>query len=307
MRILGSSEVVAALDFPGLIEALRRTLRARDTVVTRQQDIAIAVPGAADGKLLLSAAWRAGQHLGVEVATDFPQPAAHHGAYLLLDGRSGETLAFLDGPALFARRIAATSALAASYLARADCERLLLVGAGALASHLLEAHASARPIRNALVWDPDFDRAAALARRLTRRTLKVAATSDLEGAVGGAHIICCTDARGEPVLRGYWLPQGAHVDLVLGAAPGTSTADDETLDRCRCYVDKLAGAPADAAAPTMRGEDGTIVPIAGDLVELVQGRCAGRSFNNQITLFKSAGLAFLDLAAADYALDNVVN
>jgi alanine dehydrogenase len=312
MRVLGSSEVIAALDFSGLIEALRRMLRGRERVNLREQQTAIAVPGAGQGALTIATAWQAGRRIGVELSTDFPGPAAsddseRHGAYLLLDGRRGETLAFLDGPALTARRIAATSALAASYLARGECERLLLIGAGRLAPHLLEAHASARPIRNVLVWDADFDRAAALARRLTRRTLKVAATADLEGAVRGAHIVCCTGDMGGPVLRGEWLPQGAHVDLVLGTAAESAAADDDTLDRCRCYVDRLEATGADTA-PVLAGATGNaIVPIAGDLQELAQGRCAGRSFSNQITLFRSTGLTHLDLAAADYALDNVLN
>ena len=89
--------------------------------------------------------------------------------------QTGRTLALIDGPALTLRRTAAASALAASYLARADCERLLMVGTGALASHLIEAHASVRPIHNVLVWGRNPEKAAKLAQRLTRRTLRVAA------------------------------------------------------------------------------------------------------------------------------------
>ena len=81
------------------------------------------------------------------------------GQYLLLDAKSGTPLALFDGPALTARRTAAASALAASYLARPDCERLLMVGAGALASHLIHAHVSVRPIVNVLVWSRNHDNA----------------------------------------------------------------------------------------------------------------------------------------------------
>ncbi|HUN51154.1 MAG TPA: hypothetical protein VMU42_08550 [Candidatus Sulfotelmatobacter sp.] len=313
MRVLGASEVIAALDFPGLIEALRRSLRAREPIGNWQQRTALPAAGGEAGALQISAAWQAGRHFGVELATDFPAPAmasgtVHHGAYLLLDRRNGERRAVLDGAALTLRRLAATSALAAAYLARADCERLLLIGATELASHLLEAHAAARPIRNVLVWDRDVALAAGLARRLTRRTLKVAPTEDLEGAVRGAHIVCCTGDLGEPVLRGHWLPQGAHVDLVLGAGADALAADDATLDRSRCYVDRLAPASTERNTPvSIVTRDGTLVPVAGDLAELVHGRVAGRSFTNQITLFRSTGLGFLDLAAAEQAFDNIVN
>src|SRR5579871_972433 len=127
MRILGPSDVVAALDFPSLVESLRHMFRSGASMPVRHHHT-IPVPNAADGTLLLMPAWQAGRHLGVKVVTIFPDNASSGmpslmGAYLLLDGKTGEPLALLDGPALTARRTAAASALAANYLARPDCER----------------------------------------------------------------------------------------------------------------------------------------------------------------------------------------
>ena len=314
MRVLGPSEVVAALDFPGLIEALRRILRARDFVTPQRHSHTIKMPDGRDGLLLITPAWQEGRHLGVELMTAFPDHASRNGttllgAYLLLDGRSGEPLMLLDGPALIARRTAATSALAATYLARSDCERLLMIGTGWLAPHLIEAHASVRPIHNVLVWGPDFDNAARLAQRMTRRTLKVAPTDNLQRAVTGAHVICCAAASTEPILRGHWLPLGVHIDLVAGFTPDAGAADDETMHRASVFVDTRKGALA-VAGDTV-GAIGvgvmTAAEIAGDLSELTCGSRAGRRFNDQITLFKSVGLASLDLAAAKLAFDNTVN
>jgi ornithine cyclodeaminase len=314
MRVLGPSEVTAALDFPSLVEALRTMFRGADVVAPQRQRHTIQVPGGRDGSLLIMPAWQAGRHLGIKLLTIFPDNAAKNdpsllGEYLLLDARSGKPLALLDGPALTARRTAAASALAASYLARPDCERLLMIGTGRLASHLIEAHASVRPIRNVLVWGRDHDKATRLAQRMTRRTLKVAATDDLQRAVYGAHVICCATLATEPILQGHWLPLGVHVDLVGAFTPQMREADDETLRRARVFVDTREGALTEAGDIIHAIDAGAMTEgdIAGDLFELTRGSRGGRRFHDQITVFKSVGAALEDLAAANLALDNVVN
>jgi len=311
MRILGYSEVVAALDFPALVEALRQMFRAGAEMPARHHHT-VPVPGAADATLLLMPAWQAGKHLGIKVVTVFPdnverREASVMGAYLLLDGRSGEPLALMDGPALTARRTAAASALAASYLARPDSERLLMVGTGALASHLIEAHASVRPIVNVLVWGRNSEKAAKLAQRMNRRTLKVAATTDLANAVRGAHVISCATLSESPLIQGHWLPLGVHVDLVGGFRPEMREADDDVIRRARVFVDTRGGALKEAgdivqplSSGVLREDD-----IAGDLFDLARGSRAGRRYHDQITVFKSVGAALEDLAAAKLALDNV--
>ena len=314
MRVLGPSEVTAALDMPSLVEALRTMFRGGDVLTPQRQRHVIEVPDGRDGSLLIMPAWQAGRHLGIKLLTIFPDNAAHGdpsllGEYLLLDARSGKPLALLDGPALTARRTAAASALAASYLARPDCERLLMIGTGRLASHLIEAHASVRPIRNVLVWGRDHDKAQRLAQRMTRRTLKVTATDDLQHAVNGAHIICCATLATAPILLGHWLPLGVHVDLVGSFTPEMREADDETLRRARVFVDTREGALAEAGDLIHAIEAGAMSEddIAGDLFELTRGSRAGRRFHDQITLFKSVGAALEDLAAANLALDNLLN
>ena len=313
MRSLGYSEVVAALDFPSLIEALRQMFRAGGETPARHHH-SIPVPGGDDASLLLMPAWQAGRHLGVKVLTIFPDNAALHkpslmGAYLLFDGRTGEPLMQMDAQALTARRTAAASALAASYLARPDCERLLMVGTGALASHLIEAHASVRPIVNVLVWGRDHDKAQRLAYRLTRRDLRVVATTNLADAVRGAHIVCCATPSTVPLIQGHWLPLGVHIDLVGGFRPEMREADDDCIRRARVFVDTRAGALEEAGdiiqpikSGVLRADD-----IAGDLFDLARGSRAGRRYHDQITLFKSVGTAIEDLAAARLALDNVVH
>lgn len=310
MRTIGPSEVVAALDFPSLIEALRQMFRSGCEVPLRHHHTIPAADGGPDATLLLMPAWQAGRHIGIKLVTVFPGNSAVHlpsvmGSYLLLDGRTGEPVALLDGPALTARRTAAASALAAGYLARPDCERLLMVGTGALAPHLIEAHATVRPIRKVLVWGRDKAKAATLAQRLNRPTLEVVATDDLEGAVRKADIISCATLSTEPLIRGIWLPTGVHVDLVGGFTPEMREADDEAARRARVFVDTRAGAckeAGDIVQPLRAGVFGED-DIAADLFELTRGARAGRERHDEITLFKSVGTALEDLAAAQLALE----
>ena len=200
--------------------------------------------------LLLMPAWQAGKHIGVKLATVFPSNGAVGlpavmGTYLLLDGQTGAPRAMIDGPKYDLRRTAAASALAASYLARADAERLLVVGTGALAPHLLEAHAAVRPIHNVLIWGRDADKAARLAHRLDRRDLRVTSTTDLAGAVRGADIITCA------TLSHGAADQGRMAAAGRASRPGRRLHAGDAGDlghqpRPQIFVDTREGATAEA-------------------------------------------------------------
>jgi len=304
MRIFAAAEVDQALDYKVLAERLRQAFRAGCAVPLRHRHL-IPTLGGSDASLLLMPAWQSGRHIGIKVTTVFPDNPARGlptimGAYLLLDARTGALLALIDGPSLTARRTAAASALAASYLAREDSERLLMVGTGTLAPHLIRAHAAVRPIHNVLVWGRTPAKAKRLAAHLDRPTFRVGFTEDLEAAARGAHVISCATPATAPLIRGAWLAPGTHVDLVGGFTPEMREADDETVTRARIFVDTYEGALSEAGdilqpirSGILRQDD-----IAGDLFELTRGERAGRRFYGQITLFKSVGTALEDLAAA---------
>lgn len=304
MRVISASEVEAVLETEALVEQLRQMFRAGATAPTRHHHT-VPVPGGPDATLLLMPAWQVGRYMGVKIVTVFPGNAEKSlpsvmGSYALLSARTGEPLALIDGRMLTLRRTACASALAAKYLARADAARLLMVGTGALAPHLILAHARVRPIREVLIWGRNPDKAARLAKTLDGRRLTVRATDDLAGAVHGADVISCATLSKEPLVRGEWLQPGQHVDLVGGFTPEMREADDVAIERARVFVDTYEGAlkeAGDIVQPLARGVI-TREMIAGDLAELTQGRVAGRRFHNQITLFKSVGTAIEDLAAA---------
>ena len=223
-----------------------------------------------------------------------------HGSYLLLDAVTGVPRALLDGTALTLRRTAAASALAAGFLARQDSAVHLMVGTGALAPHLIAAHAAVRPIRETRIWGRDRQKSVVLAAHLAGSGVVATAVDNLEEAVAAADIITCATLAREPLICGAWLRPGTHVDLVGGYTPEMREA---AIARARVYVDtEMALREAgDVVQPLQTG----VLPregIVGDLFGLTRGLCPGRRDAAEITLFKSVGTALEDLAAAQLAL-----
>jgi ornithine cyclodeaminase len=308
LRILDADAIAAALTYPALVEALREAFRAEIAVPVRHHHT---IPQAGrDATLLLMPAWTEGgaandRFLGCKIVTVFPDNAATgqpslHGRYLLMSGATGAPLALMDAQALTAWRTAAASALAASYLARADAEHLVMIGAGSLAQHLVRAHLAVRPIRRVTLWNRTHSRAVALAFGLTVTGIEATIADDLEAAVRDADVVCCATLATEPIVRGAWLKPGAHVDLVGGFTPRMREADNDTIKRARVYVDTRAGATREAGDIVIPLRRGILTKkgIRGDLFELCRGKAKGRTVDKQVTLFKSVGTAIEDLAAA---------
>lgn len=308
-RILDPDAIAAALTYPALVEALRQAFCGDITVPVRHHHT-VPQPGH-DATLLIMPAWTTaasdptGRFLGCKLVTVFPDNATAgkpslHGTYLLMSGTTGEPLALMDARALTAWRTAAASALAASYLARADASHLLMIGAGTLAPHLIRAHAAVRPITRVTLWNRTHGRAVALAFGLAVTGIKAEIAEDLEAAVSDADIVCCATLATAPIVRGQWLKPGAHLDLVGGFTPKMREADNEAVKRARIYVDTRAGALKEAGdlAIPLRSRVIAQKDIRGDLFDLCRGKAKGRASDRHITLFKSVGAAIEDLAAA---------
>jgi ornithine cyclodeaminase len=193
----------------------------------------------------------------------------------------------------------AASALAARYLARKNAEHLVMIGAGALAPHLVRAHAAVRPIKRVTLWNRSKRRAIATAFALAAGGIETDVTDDLEQAVRSADIVSCATLATEPILKGAWLKAGTHVDLIGSFTPKMREADDRTLSRARLFVDtrgalKEAG---DLVGP-LRRRVIKVADVQGDLFDLCRGTVKGRKTQREITVFKSAGTAVEDFAAA---------
>lgn len=306
MRVVTAAEVDRLLDYPDLADAIAEAFAGAVVAPVRHHHT-IPRPGA-DATLILMPAWQEapGGYIGTKIVTVFPDNAARQrpsviGTYLLLAGDSGAPLAAIDGVALTLRRTAAASALASRYLSRPDSARLAMIGAGALAPHLIAAHAAVRPIHTVTIWNRTPEAARRLAAALDRPGLAVTATEDREAAKRGADIVSAATMTRAPLVRGAWLRPGTHVDLVGAYLPDMREADDDAIRRARVFVDTRGGMKesGDIAQPLASGALAES-DIAGDLPDLARGTSPGRQAADEITLFKSVGNAVEDLAAATY-------
>ena len=304
MRIIDAAGVAASLTPGRLVAGLERMFVLGCTTPVRHHHT-VEVPGRADGTLLLMPAWQAGAYLGTKICTIFPSNAelglpAVSAGYLLMDGRTGAVLALIDGGELTAKRTAATSALAARFLARDDATTLLIVGTGRIAGELARCHFALRPhLERILIWGRSAKNAGHLARTLADGGLPAAAAEDLAAAVACADIVSCATLSTDPIVRGEWVRPGTHVDLVGGFTPTMREGDDSLVRAARVFADTRAGALKEAGDLVVPVASGILDPDSVvDLHGLCRHEHPGRQSAREITLFKSVGAALEDLAAA---------
>ena len=309
MLVLDELQTRDALGWPDLVEAIATMFRTGCIMPIRHHHH-MEVPGENDATLLLMPAWQPGAYSGVKVLSLFPDNAmrslpAIFGTYLLSSGKTGEMLAIIDGGELTARRTAATSALAARYLARIDAEELLVCGTGRLSLNLIQAHAEMRPLRRIRVWGRNAAGAEKIAAEACRLGFQAEAVTDIEAAARSADIISCATLSSQPLIHGEWLKPGAHLDLVGGFKPDMRETDDTAIRRARVFVDTRAGAMSEAGDIVQPLQSGVLLPeaIHAELSELVTGTKPGRLGDSDITLFKSVGAALEDLAGAILAYE----
>jgi ornithine cyclodeaminase/alanine dehydrogenase-like protein (mu-crystallin family) len=311
MEFISAQEIERLIDYPSLIAAIEEAFKSGVTAPARHHH-AVQKPGASDITLLLMPAWSdfskltgdTNGYIGVKMVTVAPdngvlEKPAIMGAYLLLNGKTGEPQAIIDGPALTAFRTAATSALAARFLAREDAATHLVIGAGALSVPLARAHRAVRPIRKTLFWNRTHSGALAAAEKLRQYGFDAEAIQELDAGLRQADLISSATLSNTPLVRGNLLKPGTHVDLVGAFNAQMRESDDTTMLRSRIYVDTYAGALKEGGDIAQPITDGIISvgDIAGEMAELVKGDVQGRRTHGEITLFKSVGAALEDLAA----------
>jgi ornithine cyclodeaminase len=305
---LDGSALATRLVRSTLIARLEQAFAANNATPVRQR---YDLGGTDAGKtLLLMPGWRTNGGLGVKLVTVFADNAlrslpAVHACYVLFDATTGAPRAILDGNELTLRRTGAASALAAKYLARPDAERLLMVGTGELAPHIVLSHATVRPLKSVLIWGRRIEKARQTAASLQGHGFSVDTCDDLQAGVAWADIVSCATLSQKPLIAGRWLRPGQHLDLIGAFRPDMREADDEAITRAQLYVDTRAGALSEAGELVQTLAAGLIQPadIKAELSDLVRGAVPGRTTADAITLFKSVGTAIEDLAAAELAVE----
>jgi len=264
-----------------------------------------AVPTASGPLLLMPAHGRSGT--GVKIVTVAPENPARglpliHAAYVLFARDTLELEAVIDGAALTGLRTAAVSGLATRYLARAAARSLVIFGAGTQGNSHLDAMAAARPIESVTVVSRTREPAEALAVRA--RAMGLDGRVGDPSAVSSADIVCTCTTSSDPLFDGSLLSSGTHINAVGAFEPHARELDETTVVRSRVVVEERAAAleeAGDLIIPLRAGriDEGHIV---ADLRKLAAGTQVRRS-DDDITLFKSVGLALEDLAVARAAVE----
>lgn len=311
MLTISAADIDTCLTHSGLVETLRNAFRDGAVQPVRHHHT-VERPEGADTTLLLMPAWtdfsrataEGDGHIGIKIVTVSPdnnaigKPAVM-GQYLLLDGTTGEPQALIDGQRLTLWRTACASALAATFLAREDAKKLLVIGAGALSPFLARAHSAVRPIDEIRIWNRTRANAEKVVQKLRAEGLNVSVADDLDETVGWADIVSSATISDTPLVKGAFLKPGTHVDLVGAFTPQLRESDDEAVAKARVYVDTRAGATREAGDIVQALASGALAKdgIVADLFELARGEKPGRGSPEEITLFKSVGAALEDLAA----------
>ncbi|MFC3198606.1 ornithine cyclodeaminase family protein [Parapedobacter deserti] len=310
MITIGNDQVADALAYDRLIEALRDMFCSTYTMPVRHHHFYKTVESV-ENTVILMPVWN-DRYLGIKQVVVAPANGekglpAIHAHYMLMDAVTGQPLAQLNAAQLTARRTACTSALAASFLAPKDAESLLIVGGGKVAQHLVQAHTVMRSYRRISIWTRHAANSQDFAAHLATLGHRVEIERDLEKAARDADVIACATLSPSPLIRGEWLKPGTHLDLIGSHTPNTREVDDEAIRRSTIFVDSREGALHETGELAIPIAQGVLDPaeVQADIAELVKGVHPGRTDPGEITLFKSAGLAVEDLAAALLVYESV--
>lgn len=260
-----------------------------------------------ESTLLLMPAWNPGKEAGVKIATVSPANGkfdlpAIQAIYIYLDALKGSIKAIIEAKSLTVKRTAAASALASKFLSRKNSKSLLMIGTGALSPNLIKAHASVRPIEQVFVWGRSFDKAKVICEALSGEDFEITPIKDIQDKISEVDIISSATLSPTALVLGKFLRAGQHVDLVGAYRPDMREADDDAIKKSVVFVDTYAGGLKESGDIVIPIKTGVLVErdIKADLFSMATKKHAGRSNDQEITLFKSVGHALEDLAAATH-------
>ena len=305
MIVLSQRDIVELLPMKDCIEVMANALgalaRGESQVPLRTM---MRMPNGQDIFALMPAYVGGPPAIGAKIISVFfgnhgTQFDSHQGAVLLFNAQNGALEAVLDATAITSIRTAAVSAVATRLLAREDADDLAIIGSGVQARQHLESISLVRKIERVRIWSRNKDNARALRDRFAPAA-EVLDTA--EEAVRGASIVCVATSAREPIVHGAWISPGAHVNVIGSATPSSREVDTALVKRSRLFVDSRLSAlkePGDIIIPL---EEGEITPdhIVAEVGELVAGLKTFKRQRDDITLFKSLGLAVEDIASAQF-------
>ncbi|HLZ68725.1 MAG TPA: ornithine cyclodeaminase family protein, partial [Dehalococcoidia bacterium] len=317
LLVLSGADLQRLLERDALIAAMAEAMRAYSSgaalaplrTVMRLPGDAVRILAAMPG--FVGAGAGGGEALGAKLVSVYPGNTArglesHYGAVIVFDPESGRPAALMDGTFITTARTAAVSAVSVQQLARPEAAVLAIIGAGVQARAHLWALAGSRPFREARIASRTPEHARALAAAAAPHLpFPVRAVDAAQAAVAGADVIVTATSAAQPVLQRAWLRAGVHIVAVGSSTPEARELDSETVRDALLVVDSRTGALNEAGDVLTPLQEGLFdeAHIHAELGELLAGKRPGRGSAEQITLYKSLGLAVQDVAAARLALD----
>ena len=303
MRILDEHDVRRLLPMGECIDVMAAALASLARGEVHNPLRTIVRPPGEPSLLGLMPAHRGGEQplYALKAIAIFPSNAAlgldlHQGFVALFDGETGATRAILNAGAITAVRTAAVSGVATRCLARDDARTLAILGTGVQARAHLDAMNAVREFDRVVVWGRTPGRFADLD--------EVEEVSTPEVAVRAADVLVTATSAVEPIVRREWLKAGVHVNAVGSSVPAARELDTQSMVDASLFVDRRESAVNEAGDFLIPQREGAIGPehIRAELGELILGTAPGRRSPDEITVFKSLGLAVEDLAAAEHVV-----
>ena len=304
MKVISAEQVHAALSYPALIDALGEAYAGKFKMPPRQVFL-LDDDEASHDALAVLPSWGE-EFIGVKAFTYFPGAEAPrkslYSQIMLFNREHGEPLALVDGTTVTFWRTAGISGLATRLLSREDSATMLVLGTGNLAGYIIRANASVRPLKKIMVWGRSREKAEAVcaAAREELPEIEFAAVEDRQQACAESDIVVCATGSHEPLVFGEWIKPGTHTDFIGNHHAAKRECDTALITKSRVYVDSYINAMAEAGEILVPVSEGAFKreEIVAELVEMCNGSATLRRSAEEITLFKSIGMALSDLVGA---------
>lgn len=308
--ILSHDEVSKLLPIKECIPVMREALIALAAGKVHQPLRTIIRPPDARGVMGLMPSYKSGDDaaFGLKAICVFPgNPAqgkdSHQGGVLLFSAETGELLAMMNASAITAIRTAAVSGVATDLLARTDACNLAILGSGVQARSHLMAMSAVRPIKRCRIASRHIEHARNFAEEMRPDvSFPLEPVETVEEALKDSDLVATATTAVEPIVKREWISPGAHLNLVGSSTPKAREVDSETMAAASLFVDRRESTINEAGDYLLAARDGLIGPnhIRAEIGEVLKGDKPGRTSPEEITCFKSLGIAIEDLFAAEY-------
>ena len=311
MKVISAEEVHSALSYPELVDSLQEAYGAKYSMPPRQ--VFLLDENTNNDAFAVLPSWN-DQFIGVKAFTYFPEAEAPYKSLyskiLLFNRDHGEPLALVDGTTVTFWRTAGISGLATRLLSREDSETMLLLGTGNLAPYIIRANLSVRPLKKVMVWGRNLAKAEAVVETMQKEfsNVEFSAIEDRQTACSEADIVVAATGSHEPIVLGEWIKPGTHTDFIGNHHADKRECDTALITKARVYADSKVNAFKEAGEILVPIKEGVFAEegVIAELSEMCRGDAVLRENEEDVTLFKSIGMAMSDLVGAGLAYNEVI-